>query len=64
MDKIQKLELEECIADIEATLHSIYNYKDKYSVGGFDTAELYHFNSIQVYTESLKQFLKAKRENK
>lgn len=38
MDKVQKIELEECIADIEATLHSIYNYKDKYSVGGFDTA--------------------------
>lgn len=32
MDKVQKIELEECIADIEATLHSIYNYKDKYSV--------------------------------
>jgi hypothetical protein len=63
MDKIQKLELEECIADIEATLHSIYNYKDKYSVDGFDTVELYHLNLIQAYTESLKQFLKAKREN-
>ena len=60
MDKIQKLELEECIADIEATLHSIYNYKDKYTV---DDLELYYLNLIQAHTESLKQFLKAKREN-
>ena len=61
MDKIQKLELEECIADIEATLHSIYNYKDKYTV---DDLELYYLNLIQAHTESLKQLLKQKRENK
>lgn len=61
MDKIQKLELEECIADIEATLHSIYNYKDKYTV---DDLELYYLILIQAYTESLKLFLKQKRENK
>lgn len=61
MDKVQKLELEECIADIEATLHSIYNYKDKYTVGDL---ELYYLILIQAYTESLKLFLKQKRENK
>lgn len=59
MDKIQKIELEECIADIDATLHSISNFRNKYYNSIFNTSEIIHYlELIKIYVESLEHLLK------
>lgn len=59
MDKVQKIELEECIVDIDATLHSISNFRNKYHDSVFNTLEIIHYlDLIKIYNDSLKHLLK------
>nr|DAE68132.1 MAG TPA: hypothetical protein [Caudoviricetes sp.] len=59
MDKVQKIELEECIVDIDAALHSISNFRNKYHDSVFNTLEIIHcLDLIKIYTNSLKHLLK------
>lgn len=59
MDKVQKIELEECIIDIDAALHSISNFRNKYHDSVFNTLEIIHYlDSIKTHTDSLKHLLK------
>lgn len=59
MDKVQKIELEECIVDIDAALHSISNFRNKYYDSVFNTLEIIHYlDLIKIYTNSLKHLLK------
>lgn len=59
MNKVQKIELEECIVDIDAALHSISNFRNKYHDGVFNTLEIIHYlDLIKIYTNSLKHLLK------
>lgn len=59
MDKVQKIELEECIVDIDAALHSISNFRNKYQNSVFNTLEIIHYlDLIKIYNDSLKHLLK------
>lgn len=59
MDKVQKIELEECIVDIDAALHSISNFRNKYRDSVFNTLEIIHYlDLIKIYNDSLKHLLK------
>lgn len=59
MNKVQKIELEECIADIEAALHSISNFRNKYHNDIFNIVKImYYLDLIKLDVDSLKHLLK------